>query len=131
MDTSLLFCAVILLVILAAVGYRFWPRKPTFEELRASTAYGRPTGSKQFDVEPRRNAMLAAIRNTWEVSIVYWDKEGQRTERRILPFWDNGRFVKAHCRLRNDERKFVYAGIESIEVHARRSDACDRYRVRS
>lgn len=64
------------------------------------------------------------------MTITYVDEHGVQTERTIYPlFMKSTMAVRARCELRQDERTFRLDRMRTIEVHAARQDARDRYRV--
>ena len=83
-----------------------------------------------FEPEPRLRAIRAAIKNTWEVRILYIDADGIHTDRVVSPKSEKGPHAfSAFCSLRQDMRSFKYDRIEALRVRAIRKDARARYKV--
>lgn len=83
-----------------------------------------------FEPEPRLRAIRAAIKNTWEVRILYIDADGISTDRVVSPKSEKGPHAfSAFCRLRQDMRVFKYDRIEALRVRAIRKDARQRYKI--
>lgn len=83
-----------------------------------------------FDPEPRLRAIRAAIKNKWEVRILYIDSDGDHTDRVVTPKSERGpHMFSAFCSLRQDVRFFKYDRIEALRVRAIRKDARARYKV--
>jgi len=62
----------------------------------------------------RRKVLQKAIAEGTTLLIVYRNAQGQSSTRNISPIAINDFHVKAHCHLRNEERKFRIDRIESI-----------------
>ncbi|WP_028929317.1 helicase-associated domain-containing protein [Pseudonocardia asaccharolytica] len=81
------------------------PESPTHAALAALTS---PLDSAEL-------ALLAdAIDNQRDVSILYRDKQGNRTVRDIRPRELYGRWLDAWCHLKNAQRDFAVANIEAV-----------------
>jgi predicted DNA-binding transcriptional regulator YafY len=70
-------------------------------------------------LNPRLNSaellLLAdAIEHQHDVQITYRNKSGNRTVRAIQPLQLYGRWVESWCHLRDAEREFTVANIESV-----------------
>jgi len=84
----------------------------------------------RFPIEPRRRALAAAVRYHWTVDIVYFDDEGNRTERTISPLQMRGEYyVRAFCQLRQDDRTFRLDRMQTVRVHAASEATCRKYQV--
>ncbi|MFI9382902.1 helicase-associated domain-containing protein [Kutzneria sp. NPDC052558] len=83
-------------------------RGPTFERLAARNKV----------LSPVELALLAdAVDREGDVVIGYRDRHGGRTVRRIRPEQLLGGWLDSWCYLREDERQFDVASIESVEAH--------------
>ncbi|HVL83564.1 MAG TPA: helicase-associated domain-containing protein [Pseudonocardia sp.] len=66
-------------------------------------------------LDPAELALLAdAVDHGREVSILYRDKQGNRTRREIRPSQLYGRWIDAWCHLRGGRRDFTVANIEGV-----------------
>ena len=87
---------------------------------------------RDYEVEPRRLAIVAAVKNQWLLSITYEDEQGQLSSRDVLPYEVQHRgsryMLFGHCSLRNEARHFRLDRIRELNVHASREATREKYR---
>ncbi|CAO5252600.1 Helicase XPB/Ssl2 N-terminal domain-containing protein [Frankia sp. AgKG'84/4] len=107
----------------AAVPSRRVTPAALIAHLRTAELAGIPELSPRASDLSRLNDRLAeaeltllaeAIDSHTDIVITYRDKNGSRTIRRVQPGTMYGRWLVAYCHLRNDDREFTIANIETV-----------------
>lgn len=90
------------------------PRGEEFDEAVASDTFFALVELAGHMTEAEVALLADALDHQRDVSIVYRDKKGNRTQREIRPTELDGRWLVSWCHLRNGEREFTVGNIESV-----------------